>query len=150
MYTCACGSNKFAISKALLTYLNYDIQEFAVEVLKYGPCTDSIHFFIKIFFIIELLHWHHEHPQQSQVDGRTQQWANFNSKIYGAEYLPLQGRNSQQKSCFKYLTQIKTYCDSSITFLTPSCFVHKIDKIHYKRDEVGGKLLGYEQKMMEV
>ena len=26
-------------------------------------------------------------------------------------------------------------------FLTPSCFVHKIDKIHYKDDEIDGRLI---------
>ena len=36
MFSCVFGSNKIALSKALLTYLDYDLEEFSVEALKYG------------------------------------------------------------------------------------------------------------------
>ena len=35
MYVCFLGPRKFAISKPLLTYLEYDIEELAVEAIKY-------------------------------------------------------------------------------------------------------------------
>jgi hypothetical protein len=35
MFICTNGVSKFAISKSLLTYLEYDIEEFAIEAVKY-------------------------------------------------------------------------------------------------------------------
>jgi hypothetical protein len=35
MYVCVLGSRKVAVSKALLTYLEYDVNEFAIEAIKY-------------------------------------------------------------------------------------------------------------------
>ena len=35
MYTILMGPRKLVISKSLLTYLEYDIEEFAVEIMKY-------------------------------------------------------------------------------------------------------------------
>ena len=35
MYVCTLGSRKVAVSKSLLTYLEYDVNEFAIEAIKY-------------------------------------------------------------------------------------------------------------------
>ena len=41
MFVCCLGPRKVAVSKALLTYLEYDVEEFAVEVLKYRAVTEE-------------------------------------------------------------------------------------------------------------
>ena len=45
---------------------------------------------------------------------------------------------------------MKKYCDTSLFFLTPTCFIHKVDKVHYEKDEMGGKVLDFEKKMMAI
>ena len=35
MYVCCLGVRKFAISKSLLLYLEYDLEELAVQTMKY-------------------------------------------------------------------------------------------------------------------
>ena len=39
MFVCCLGPRKVAVSKTLLVYLGYDVEEFAVEVLKYRTVT---------------------------------------------------------------------------------------------------------------
>jgi hypothetical protein len=35
MFICTLGINKVAVSKALLEYLEYDLEEFGIEAIKY-------------------------------------------------------------------------------------------------------------------
>jgi len=41
MFVCCLGPRKVAVSKTLLTYLDYDVEEFAVETLKYKTVTEE-------------------------------------------------------------------------------------------------------------
>lgn len=44
MYICTLGSKKVAISKSLLTYLEYDLNEFAIEAIKYRAIFQEYNF----------------------------------------------------------------------------------------------------------
>ena len=57
MYVFFLGPRKFAISKALLTYLDYDVEEFALEAAKFRAVFAEYLDFKIDFFLLGVIQW---------------------------------------------------------------------------------------------
>lgn len=128
MFVCTLGMKKVAVSKSLLQYLEYDLNEFAINCIKYRGIfneysLDYFRFFASISYQMGIIHC---------ISNIKNTILLSQGKISISEYRELTTYNFTDFIYSK--SGVKSFCGMSFSLLNPTFFCHKINFIYYKED----------------